>query len=218
LLPRILKREDHRQMKKFFTPERIFFEIIAPILVFGAITLIVTFLFTLLSDPSARVGGIRPENTIAPKLLELAAGGALLGCLASLAERKADINLIILSVFFVMLVDLDHIPAALGIPEPIRPAHSISFIVITSFALFLVFRGKIHLPLIALSSFLGHIAADTGLFAPFAPISFEYLTFNRFDFYFIATAAVFFAIIAGSLKRRSAFNETLSERNTITLK
>jgi hypothetical protein len=176
-------------------------EVFPPILVFLAIDAGLTVLFFQTSAPSVHIGTLRPVYSIPPKLLELASVGAGLGLIASLMQRRIDLGIIALSAAFTSLLDLDHLPSALGIAQPIRPAHSIAFACLAVLILWITFRKRPEVPLIFIAAFLGHIAADTGVFAILAPFTFHYYSLDALKIP-IAVCAVAFAAFAGYAKPR----------------
>ncbi|MGH2638519.1 MAG: hypothetical protein ACRDF4_04455 [Rhabdochlamydiaceae bacterium] len=180
------------------------------IIAFVAIDLALTLIFFGFSSASAHVGTLRPEATIAPKVLELAAVGAGVGLIASLASRAFDFSFVTFGAAFMVLLDLDHLPSVFGIDQPIRPAHSLAFLAITVVVLyFIAGRSRPEVPVIATATFMAHIASDTGVFAFYAPISFSYISLNEFRVP-LAIGAVCFAIIAGYLKSTRRLRRQLS--------
>ncbi len=174
-------------------------ETATPIAIYLGTGLLITVVFSAFSGGQARVGTFRSIYTVLPKFVELVLAGVLLGLLASLGRKRVDLSLITLSTAFVALLDIDHLPSVFGIAQPIRPAHSITYIAITVVALTFVIRNRPEVELIAISSFLGHLATDTGVFAPFAPFSFEYLPTDEFRVP-LAVTSVLFAFLAGYYK------------------
>jgi hypothetical protein len=110
--------------------------------------------------------------------------------------------LLTLSVAFVVLLDIDHLPSLFGIAQPIRPAHSFTFLVLEVAALALAVRRRPEVELIAVAAFFGHVAGDTGIFALFAPFSFDYYSLNGYAFP-LALTAVAFALVAGYAGHRN---------------
>lgn len=108
--------------------------------------------------------------------------------------------MILLTPLLVVLLDLDHLPAYLGIAQPIRPAHSIVFI-LCALVFTTILLGRFDLDLVVLSSFTAHLGIDSGLFPPFSPISFQYMQLDPFRIPLIA-ASVLFALAAGLAWRR----------------
>jgi hypothetical protein len=176
-------------------------DVLPPIAVIVALDLAVTVVFFALSGATARIGTLRPVNTIPAKGLELVLVGAAVGLVACLVERRIDASLLTLAVAFVGLIDADHLPSALGIAQPIRPAHTLAFLALEVVVLAAVFRGRPELPLLAAAAWFGHVAGDTGEFALFAPLSFAYGSLGDFRVLFAIISAVF-ALAAGYLVRR----------------
>ncbi len=173
-----------------------------PILAIVAIDVALALIFLGVSAPSTHIGTLRPEATIPPKLLQLASVGLGLGLLASLAARSFDLRLITFGFAFTVLLDLDHLPSVFGVEQTIRPDHSLAFLGISLIVLSLIVaRRRPEIPVIFTSAFFGHMAADTGLFAFFAPISFNYTSLSEFKIPF-AILAVGLAIFAGFMKFR----------------
>ncbi len=184
-----------------FNKENWLSETIPPIFTYIALDLILTAIFIAVSPPSVNIGTLRPEETIPPKILELLLIGLILGLVSSLPFKKIDLNMITLFVAFVALLDVDHLPSMLGYSEPIRPAHSIMFLLILMVSLAIIARKQPEVELIAVAAFLGHMAGDTGEFAVFAPFSF---TYSGLDPYRIplAVGAIALALLAGYVKYR----------------
>lgn len=76
-----------------------------------------------------------------------------------------------------LIFDIDHLPGCLGYAQPIRPAHSLTFVLAVS-AIMAITIKALDTDLIVLSAFLGHLAVDAGLFGPFSPISSHYILLN----------------------------------------
>jgi hypothetical protein len=176
-------------------------EVIPPIALILALDLAVTVVFFALSGAAARIGTLRPVNTIPEKGLELVLIGAGVGLLACVAERRLDTPLLTLAVAFVALIAADHLPSALGVAQPIRPAHTFAFLALEVVALALTFRGRPELVLLAVATWFAHVAGDTGLFAFFAPLSFAYSPLGPYRVPF-AAIAVLFALATGYVSRR----------------
>jgi hypothetical protein len=128
-------------------------------------------------------------------VLILALLGLGLGLVISVALRKLDLGLVILLPALVVLTDLDHLPAYLGLAQPIRPAHSVIFIVCTVAFMATVIR-KAGVELVSLSAFFAHLSVDTGVFPPFSPVAFQYYDIGEFRLPALL-AAVAFALVAG---------------------
>ncbi len=76
-------------------------------------------------------------------------------------------------------------------------------------------RKRPEILAIAVASFLAHIASDTGVFAFYAPISFNYVSMSEFRIPLIV-GAVSFAILAGTVK--SSRMRQLSQSGPIEVK
>jgi hypothetical protein len=170
------------------------------IFVFGGMALVFTVLGVILGPPAAQVGGTRPEATIPGHIVELTAFGLLLGVGSMAIFGRRGLPLVFLTPTLTVLLDIDHIPAYIGFAQPIRPAHSVMFIVVALAATAITIKA-LDIDLIVLSAFMGHMAVDTGLFAPFSPISFVYIQLNPYRLP-LAAGAVLCALAAGALLRK----------------
>ena len=182
-------------------------DVVPPVALIVAIDLVVTLIFFAASAAPARIGTLRPLGTIPSKGLELVLVGAGVGLAACLGARRLDFSLLALAMAFVALLDVDHLPSAFGITQPIRPAHSLAFLGVEVLALGLAFRKRPELAMLAVAAFFGHIAGDTGIFALFAPFSFVYSSIDDFKVPFGLIAAVF-ALAAGNFSRHSRISTT----------
>jgi hypothetical protein len=171
-------------------------EVVPPIAVIVALDLAITVIFFALSGATARIGTLRPVSTIPAKGLELVLVGAAVGLVACLTEWRIDLSVLTLAVAFVGLIDADHLPSALGVAQPIRPAHTFAFLALEVVVLAAAFRRRPELPLLAVAAWFGHVAGDTGEFALFAPFSFAYSSLGDFRVIF-AIIAVIFALATG---------------------
>jgi hypothetical protein len=177
-------------------------DVVPPVVVVLALVLVVTVVFFALSGPAARIGTLRAVSTIPVKGAEIVLLGAAVGLLACAAERRLDATLLTLAVAFVALIALDHLPSALGVAQPIRPAHTFAFLAAEVVVLRVAFRKRPELPLLAAAAWFGHVAGDTGVFAFFAPFSFAYSPLGPYMLPF-AVISVVFAIATGYVARRS---------------
>lgn len=142
-------------------------------------------------------GGLRPLYTILPKIIQLAMVGGALGALASIPTKHIDLELVAASAGFIILVDVDHLPVLLGIPQPIRPSHSIPFMITAALAIHLVTRNG-HLSILSASALTAHLALDKPLFpllAPLSPNLYEYGLDVRIG---LAALSVGLALLAGA--------------------
>jgi hypothetical protein len=176
-------------------------EVIPPIVVVLALDLAVMVVFYAFSGAPARVGTFRPVNTIPAKGLELLLVGAGVGILACVAARRLDLSVLALGIAFVALLDADHLISAFGIAQPIRPAHTFAYLALEALALAVTFRGRPELVSLAVAAWFAHIAGDAGVFALFAPFSFDYSPLGPYRVPFAIIAAAF-AIMRGYLIRR----------------
>jgi hypothetical protein len=169
------------------------------VIIYAAIALVFTGLGTLVAPASAQVGGTRPESTISEHLVELAGFGLLLGAGSMLVYGRRGLPMVFLTPALTVLLDIDHIPAYLGYAETIRPAHSLVFFV-SALAVTAITIKALDMELVVASAFMGHMAVDTGLFAPFSPISFQYFELNPYR-PVLAIGAVLCALAAGAILR-----------------
>ncbi len=176
-------------------------EAIPPILVVLLLDLAITAALILVSGKAVKIGTFRPAQTVPPKLVELGAVGLAVGAVATLARGRLDPTLLTLGVAFVALIDADHLPSLFKVAQPIRPAHTVAFLALEAGVLYVAFPRKGEVPLMAVAAFFGHLAGDTGVFAPLAPLSFDYTSLSAYDLP-MAVGAVAFAVAAGYVRRR----------------
>jgi len=181
------------------------------ILIYAGMELTFTILSLRTSSPGSQTGVFRHLAAIPDHLGYLVGFGVALGLLGSLIYRRLDLNLIILIPVLVVLTDLDHLPSALGMSQPIRPAHSIIFIVAVVAVLALVIRRP-DIEAATVSAFFAHLSIDTGQFPAFSPISFAYYDLSAYQPEMIV-AAVVAVLVAGYLGRR---RERLRKQGTRT--
>jgi hypothetical protein len=168
--------------------------------IYGGLALAFTALGIVLGPSDAQIGGTRPQDTIPGHLAELGAFGLLLGIGTMAIYGRRGLPMVFLTPTLTVLLDIDHLPVYLGYPEPIRPAHSILFIIITLAATAITIKA-LDMDLIVLSAFMGHMAIDTGLFAPFSPVTFAYVQLNPYRLP-LAAGAILCALAAGAVNRR----------------
>lgn len=161
--------------------------------------MVFTLAGTYLGPQDVQVGGTRPENTIAPHLVELAAFGLALGLGSLVVYGRKGLHMAFLIPTLTVLLDIDHLPVYIGYAEPIRPAHSIPFIVITLAAGAITIKA-LDIELAMASAFMGHLAVDSGLFAPFAPLSFDYVQLDPYRIP-LAAAAILLSLASGAVLR-----------------
>jgi hypothetical protein len=177
-------------------------DVVPPVALIVAIDLVLTLIFFAVSAGPARIGTLRPLDTIPSKGLELILVGAGVGLAACISARRFDPSLLALAIAFVVLLDVDHLPSVFGVEQPIRPAHSFAFLAVEAVALGLAFRRRPELILLAVAAFFGHVAGDTGIFALYAPFSFGYSSIDAYRVPFGVIAAVF-GLGAGAVSRRT---------------
>jgi hypothetical protein len=172
------------------------------VLIYAGVALAFTAVGTFFGPAAAQVGGTRPDETIPGHLAALAVFGLLLGLGSMIIYGRGGLPLVFLTATLTVLLDIDHLPAYLGVVETIRPAHSLPFIVV-ALSLTAITIKALDIDLVVASAFMGHMAVDTGLFAPFSPISFQYYEIGPYRLAF-ATGAILCALAAGVVLRRKA--------------
>jgi hypothetical protein len=171
----------------------------AAALIFGSVALGFTLLGMFLGPSEAQVGGVRPEDTIAPHLAALAAFGLVLGLGGMLVYGRRGLPLVFLAPSLTIMLDIDHLPVYLGFSEPIRPAHSLIFLAFVLGIAAITIKA-LDIELVMASAFMGHMAVDTGIFAPFSPLSLQYFQLDPYRLLFAAGALVC-ALSAGLVLR-----------------
>ena len=166
---------------------------------YAALVLVFTIISLYTRPAGSLIGLFRSTDTIPSHLLLLAAGGLALGLLPSLILRRVDLGLVILIPSIVVLTDLDHLPSALGIDQPVRPAPSFIFIALAVILVAPVIKRP-DLSFAVMSGFFAHLGVDTGIFPPFSPVSFDYYKLADFQVAFLGVALVS-ALIAGYLAK-----------------
>ena len=169
-------------------------------LIYTSVDLLFTLLGVLLGPQAAQVGGTRPDETIPGHLAELALFGVLLGLGSAAIYGRKGLPLVVLTPALTVVLDIDHLPAYLGFPQTIRPAHSLVFLAVALAATAITIKA-LDIDFVVVAAFMGHLAVDTGLFAPFSPISFQYYELGPYRPAF-ALGAVVCALAAGLVMRR----------------
>jgi hypothetical protein len=169
------------------------------VVIYAAMVLAFTAVSLRTSPPESQTGVLRTLSAIPEHVVYLGGFGVVLGLVGSVIYRRLDLNLIILIPVLVLFTDLDHLPSALGLSQPVRPAHSLIFIVAVIATLALLIRRR-DVEAATVSAFFAHLSVDTGVFAPFAPISFVYYSLSAYQPVIIA-AAIISALAAGYLGR-----------------
>ncbi len=185
-----------------FRTNRIARSAVLAVLVYALLVLFFTLISLYVSPPESQLGKFRPVGAIPEHLLILAGFGVLLGLLSFLVYRRIDLRLAILIPTFVILLDLDHLPSALGISQPIRPAHSIIFLLIAFPAAFALAR-RLDLSFAMASGYFAHLGVDTGIFPPFSPFSFAYYATAEYRWVLLALA-VASSLAAGYYAKRES--------------
>lgn len=160
-----------------------------------------TFLGITLAPVDSQVGGVRSSDAIPGHIAVLFAFGVLIGGAMSVIYGREGVLLVILTPVLVTLLDLDHLPVYIGFSQPIRPAHSFVFVVTAVIATAIILR-RLDLELVLVSSILAHLGVDSGLFAPFSPLSFDYVQLDPYRPPLLFGSFVF-AILAALLWRRT---------------
>jgi hypothetical protein len=183
------------------------------ILIFCGLVLLFALFGVFLAPASAKLGGTRPADTMPGHLLELAGFGLLLGAVLVAIYGREGFPLVPLMPVLIVALDLDHLPAYLGIAQTIRPAHSAVFI-ITVLAITAITIKRLEVDLVVLSATLAHLGIDTGVFAPFSPVSFDYYQLDPYRVPFLV-CAILTAIVAGFVMKRRR-SGTQSMRGELT--
>jgi hypothetical protein len=160
-----------------------------------------TLLSLLISLPSAKIGTARPFGEIPVHEIELGAVGVLFGAVALGIYGRGGAPVALMLPAEAILLDLDHLPAFLGISQPIRPAHSVVFLAVDAVLTAIVLR-RLDFSLIAMSAFAGHLGIDAGLLPPFSPLSFDYINVDPYRVPLL-TISVLMAFAAGYLLRKN---------------
>jgi len=176
------------------------------VVVYCTVTIGFTVLAILIGPQGAQIGTTRPTDTIPSHLAELAGVSLLLGLGSAVICGKKGLPLIILAPILTALLDLDHLPAYLGVAQTIRPAHSLLFIPVVLVITAITIK-RLDIDLMVLSSTLAHMGIDTGLFAPYSPLNFGYIQLDPYRIPFLA-GAIIAAVSAGVvLKKKSSIRQ-----------
>jgi hypothetical protein len=178
--------------------------------IYTILGIILTFVSLIYTSSSVKIGTLRPILAIPTHEIYLLIG-ALLICLVSCAVyRRFDFSFLFLPIIFTIMLDLDHLPVILGVAQPIRPAHSIFFLLALILILRFVLKKPLYIEFLAISSFLMHIAIDNGVFALFSPFSFEYYDLGQIRIY-LGLLAIMVAVMAGYSKRVLNFQSHMAK-------
>ena len=170
--------------------------------IFVGVDLIFAAIGVLSAPAAAQIGSTRPTATIPLHEAEIAGVGLMLGLGAAVFYGRKGLPLALLVPALAVLLDLDHIPAYVGMAEPIRPAHSLIFISLV-LALTMIVTRRPDVSLVVLSAFSGHLAVDEGVFPALSPLSFVDVSIDPYRVLFLA-CAVLSAVAAGMVLRRSS--------------
>ena len=170
--------------------------------VYALLVVAFTILGVAFAPIGAQVGGARPLGSIPLHLILLVAFGAAMSTATMLAAGRLDLPLALSIPAAVVLTDLDHIPSFLGLQQPIRPAHSLVFAAVAFATIAMALRNP-ALGAATLSGFFAHLSVDSGLFPPFAPLSFSYYDLSQLKVAMAALSLVL-AVCAGLFARRRA--------------
>lgn len=173
---------------------------VTTVVIYAALILAFTLVGMAVAPAEAQVGAARPASAIPVHLAELVGFGVLVGCMSAVLCGRRGLPMLLLMPILVALLDLDHLPAYLGLAQPIRPAHSLVFILVALVCTAIILR-RLDLELILVSSFTGHLGVDEGLFAPFSPLSFDYTQLDPYKIPLLV-CAVATALLAGYFWRR----------------
>ena len=157
------------------------------ILLYTLLVLAFTLVSLYTSPAASQTGKLRSADTIPSHLLLLGAGGVVFGVLTYVVYRRLFPNLVLLIPCITILTDLDHLPSAIGLTQPVRPAHSLVLVAI-AFVLVVTIIRRLDFSFAVLAGFFVHDGIDTGVFAPFSPFSFEYVTITDYRWIFLLVA------------------------------
>ena len=177
--------------------------LLSTIVIYALLVLLFTLISLFVSPAASRTGVFRQVDAIPAHLALLAAGGVLLSLLTYAVYRRFDLNLAVLIPSVVILTDLDHLPSALGIAQSVRPAHSILLVGVAFVVVATIIR-RLDFSFAVMAGFFAHVGIDTGIFAPFSPLSFTYYTITDYRWGFLGLAVVS-ALAAGYLAKRRTF-------------
>jgi len=169
------------------------------IVIYCAVVLAFTVAALDWGPPDARIGTTRPTDTIPSHIAELAGGGLLLGIGLLIIYGRKGLPLVALAPILTIALDMDHLPAYLGIAQTIRPAHSLLFIPVVLVITAITIK-RLDIDLVVLSATLAHMGIDTGIFAPYSPVSFAYFQLDPYRIPFLA-GAVISAVAVGLVSR-----------------
>ena len=168
--------------------------------IFVLLVLGFTLVSLLVAPGPSKIGSARPLATIPLHEVELGGVALVLGALALGVYGRGGAAVSVLLPSLVILLDLDHLPSFLGIAQPIRPAHSLVFLVLDVLITTIILR-RLDFGLVAVSAFTAHLGVDSGLAPPLSPFSFQYVQLDPYHVPLLLTSAAF-AVAAGYLMRK----------------
>jgi hypothetical protein len=176
-------------------------ELIVPIVIYILINLLFTTLGVILYEPDLPIGIFRGLLNIPLKAAQLMGFGILLGLLVSLGQRKVSLKSITYPIFFLILLDLDHLPSFFDIAQLIRPAHSLIFIAAFMVVIYLLYERSFSIPIISLSTFMAALGLDKPLFPLLFPLSTELFSYNLYISFLLILFSLALAWIGGRLSK-----------------
>jgi hypothetical protein len=166
-----------------------------------------SLLYSAISFLWSSVGFISPTPPVhyheyaLPSIMIEILGHALFGVAAGIGTRR--VTLALLCGADAVLIDSDHLLAALNLPVLGRLSHSFPFAVVISLILLAVpqrFVPRRALVLVTIASILSHLSYDVfagnGQFPILAPLSFQSVTFPGFSWPILELAAVSAGVLA----------------------
>lgn len=177
--------------------------------VFSIVNIVITWLSVILVPPSEAQGMLRPISAIPLKVLLLLMLGLSLGAAASFAARQLNLSFIICGAVLTLLLDLDHLPSVFQIPQPIRPAHSIIFL-ITVLTIVFLYTRKASLTVLTAATFFAHLGSDKPFFPLLSPFVFKMTTFGLEVSFSLVLLAFVLAVVAGLLEKYQTYLRLIS--------
>lgn len=171
------------------------------VFVFSSVTITITLLGVILVPPNEAQGVLRPISEIPLKALLLLMLGLILGTVPSLTTHRLNLSFIVSGGILTLLLDLDHLPTVFQIPQPIRPAHSIVFLIAVSVLVYLSTR-KASLTVLTGSAFFAHLGSDKAFFPLLSPFIFDITEFSPEVSYSLVLVAFALALITGLLEKK----------------
>ena len=171
------------------------------VIIFVTIDLAFTTIAVQSASPNDAIGSLRPIGSITPKVAQLLTVGAAVAFVPILVLRKVSPELALSALVFTPLLDADHLPVMLGIPQPIRPAHSFVFMVVVASAIYLFIR-RLDIALVAVSATMMHLAADSPSFPLISPLSVELYKLGTLEHSALLGGSILIAVTSGYVARK----------------